>query len=813
MKNRKTILTVVLLLLCSIFAFSIVGCNNSSSNGGKNSEFSLNKTSIKFTELGVSQTLIPSVLEGVVWQTSNAAIATVDGGVVTSVANGVAEISATYKDKIAYCVVVVDYQEVLVSGLTVVFDKTSMDIAPKYGNTQKINVTVTDGGQVIETNIVWSSSNESVATVKDGLVTAVNKGVAVIKARVELNGEFAEAYCTVNVTEDIDILATEKTDYFTTDIIDLGVKIIVNGELDEQVETAYYTSDVAIATVDEKGLITPKKAGFVDITVRCGSISKTFSLTITEKHFITTAEDFLAMDGKAEGIVYELKNDIDLSDITYAVNGNSVAAVMNFNGTLIGNGYKVKYTYAQDSSNTQKFGGLIKTIGENASVSGLGIRANVTFYGDYQYAVFATIKGKVENCFIDVTERMSSSSSGNWLVTTPIFGGASGTISNTIIKTAGYAGSNAVTRLPLGTAFTGTFDNVAFVSPAEKPDIGWATGLYNGRIKDSSLVNGFYAYKDLLDITTANGLVVRNENNDNEFEYLAIENTQVMSEPWAITENDISLCGKSVFYDYVDITSAEQFMKIPVGNGSTVYTLKNDIVLTDKTLVNVVDTNNYAYLNGFNDILDGNGFKISYEVSPVDKQKFVGLISNVGKNAVIKNLRVDAVVSGNGDNNFALCYKNEGLIENCYVKAYMDHNGVSSGNYLSTYSFMWEQSGAVSNCIFASTASIQLNIKSGISISIRTYGTYSTVAYTSTSNSAPSYRNSLWSGYLSTEELASVRLYTGIAEIKNGGYGKNITSSGSAYSYVTATEKQVFGDAWSIGENGILLLGKNVEIN
>lgn len=772
----------------------------------KKTEFSIDKERIVFSVLGESETITPSETDGVVWSSSNSAIVSVNDGVVTSVSNGIAEISASRNGQTVYCVVVVEYEAVITPGISINFDKTVMEIALEYETQKTIFATVEKDGEPYQTQITWSSLNENVATVEDGVVTAKAKGAAVIKAQVDNGEEYAQAFCAVNVVDDVDILATEKTDYYTTDVIDLGIKVMLNGQQINNSAVMLRSSDISVATV-ENGKIYPKKAGTVDIFAVYDNVERRFSLNITEKHFISTAQEFLDMDGKGENIVYELKANIDLTQTPLQTYEDKAVFVKTFNGLLDGKGYTVKFSYTPAG---QKMRGLFGTISMNAKVENLIIRGNVTLDGDYQNGVVGSMLGTIENCYIDVVQRQTASSSGNWLITTPIFGGLSGTIKNTIIKTAGYAGSNPVTRLSLGTAVTGKFDNVAFVSPTEKPDIGWGTGVYNSKIK-GSVFQGFYAYTDLLDITTTNGYMIKNDNDDNVYEYLEFTEKQTFGSAWAFSANDITLCGSSIVFEIVEITTAKQLKEIPLGNGGIIYRLKNDIVMTGETLANITNSSSYVYIETFNDILDGNGHKITYEVTPDDGQKFAGLIYNVGANATIKNLRIDAVVNGKGDNVYAFCYKNMGTIENCYIKAQMVHDGNSGGNYTATYSFMWEQSGLISNCIFNGTSSITGGNKGGLSISRRSYGTYNTVAYTSPSNSAPTYKNNLWSGYLSTQELSEIRLYTGLDEIKNGGNGKTITSTGSAYQYNGATDKQTFGGAWTISANGILLLDKNVE--
>lgn len=134
----------------------------------------------------------------VTWTTSDSAIATVVGGVVTAVAKGTATITATADGVSATCAVTV----------TKPIDSISIDIddftLENNGDTQQLNV-VLDPEDASYDSIVWSSSNESVATVdpETGLVTAVGPGTATITVTVTLNGEEITETVTVTVSRTI----------------------------------------------------------------------------------------------------------------------------------------------------------------------------------------------------------------------------------------------------------------------------------------------------------------------------------------------------------------------------------------------------------------------------------------------------------------------------------------------------------------------------------------------------------------------------------------------------------------------------------
>ena len=77
----------------------------------------------------------------------------------------------------------------------VVLDETTLTIAD--GDTETLTATTWPSGGTVS----WSSSNESVATVADGVVTAVDPGSCFITATTTYQGYTYTAECAVTVTE------------------------------------------------------------------------------------------------------------------------------------------------------------------------------------------------------------------------------------------------------------------------------------------------------------------------------------------------------------------------------------------------------------------------------------------------------------------------------------------------------------------------------------------------------------------------------------------------------------------------------------
>ena len=138
--------------------------------------------------------------QNVTWISSNTGVAVVSaGGVVTSVATGMATITVTTIDggKTTACTVTVT--PVLPEGVTL--DRTSANIT--VGDTETLIATITPANATNQ-NVTWSSSNTAIASVSaDGTITAVAVGTATITATTVAGGKTAA--CAVTVTAPVPV--------------------------------------------------------------------------------------------------------------------------------------------------------------------------------------------------------------------------------------------------------------------------------------------------------------------------------------------------------------------------------------------------------------------------------------------------------------------------------------------------------------------------------------------------------------------------------------------------------------------------------
>ena len=231
---------------------------------------------------GETMTLVATVTpddateKSVTWTTSDEAVATVDeAGVVTAVSAGVATITAKAGDVEATCEVTVERAFVAVEEITL--DQTAATLVE--GETITLVATVTPD-EATDKSVTWTTSDEAVATVdEEGVVTAISAGVATITAKA---GD-VEATCEVTVesafvaVEEITLDQTAAT-LVEGEAITLVATVTPDEATDKSV--TWTTSDEAVATVDEEGVVTAISAGVAIITAKAGDVEATCEVTV-----------------------------------------------------------------------------------------------------------------------------------------------------------------------------------------------------------------------------------------------------------------------------------------------------------------------------------------------------------------------------------------------------------------------------------------------------------------------------------------------------------------------------------------------------
>ncbi|MCH5180152.1 MAG: Ig-like domain-containing protein [Erysipelotrichales bacterium] len=150
------------------------------------------------TQLYVNYTPSNTNMKDVTWQSSNTSIASISNkGLVTALKEGTATISAIVKgdnNNLIQDNITITIKAVPVTGINL--NNTSIELA--INKTSKLTANILPNNATNK-NVTWTSSNNSIATVKDGTVTGISAGSAIITATTE-DGNF-KATCNVEVKD------------------------------------------------------------------------------------------------------------------------------------------------------------------------------------------------------------------------------------------------------------------------------------------------------------------------------------------------------------------------------------------------------------------------------------------------------------------------------------------------------------------------------------------------------------------------------------------------------------------------------------
>lgn len=261
----------IALLLIFTLAFVFVGCKkdgDDNKNDPRSVEISIDGTKISeiTLEVGEEKTVVAKVKpdaasQDIVWESKNPAIATVDNGKITAVAEGETDIiaKAKAKDSVqAKLKVIVVGPPADPESVEIVYTKTTV---PKGGTLDLSAIVLPeDARQEVE----WESDNPLIATVNDrGTVTGIDIGTVTITVKVKANPALADSI-EIEVHEahagDPEVKIQGEGEVQVGSTITLMAMIVPD----------YYSQRVtweslnpSIATVDDKGVVTGLKEGQV----------------------------------------------------------------------------------------------------------------------------------------------------------------------------------------------------------------------------------------------------------------------------------------------------------------------------------------------------------------------------------------------------------------------------------------------------------------------------------------------------------------------------------------------------------------------
>ena len=291
------------------------------------SSVTLNKTDASL-KVGETVTLTATVNpddatdKTVTWSTSDASVATVSNGVVTAVKVGTATITAKAGDKSASCVITVEATPVT----SVTLDKT--DASLKVAETVTLTATVKPDDATDKT-VTWSTSDASVATVSNGVITAVKIGSATITAKA---GDKSATCAITVVATPVTSVTLDKTDASLKVGETVTLTATVNPDNASDKTVTWSTSDASVATVSN-GVVTAVKVGTATITAKAGDKEATCVITVTPIVVVSLTLDKESVTMKvSESITLKATVNPSNAPLTWTSSDNETVTV--FNGVI-----------------------------------------------------------------------------------------------------------------------------------------------------------------------------------------------------------------------------------------------------------------------------------------------------------------------------------------------------------------------------------------------------------------------------------------------------------------------------------------------
>jgi uncharacterized protein YjdB len=177
------------------------------------------------------------------------------------------------------------FKEVIVEIESVLMSEVSVNLSEGESKTLMLTITPSDA---TDKTIAWSSSDDGVATVRNGVVQGISPGTATITAKVS-NGKSATCIVTV-IRKVVELegveLDRDKLTLVTGTSSMLIATIKPAGATDQPV--VWESDYVEVATVKDNGEVTAVSVGTAKITAKVGGFSAVCIVTVTAQQIPAT---------------------------------------------------------------------------------------------------------------------------------------------------------------------------------------------------------------------------------------------------------------------------------------------------------------------------------------------------------------------------------------------------------------------------------------------------------------------------------------------------------------------------------------------
>ena len=271
----------------------------------------------------------------VTWSSSDPGVANVMNGIVIPVSKGTATITVTTVDggKTAACAVTVEQP---VTGVTL--NQETMTL--KVGIPGTLVATVAPSNANNQA-VTWESNNPAIASVVNGVVTAVSKGTTAITVTTADGGK--TAICIVTVEQPVTgVTLNQETMTLKVGIPGTLAATVAPSNANNQAVT-WSSSDSLVATVTN-GMILPLKRGTTTITVTTVDGGHTATCVVTVEQAVTgvtldRSTLSLNVGGATETLIATVNpSDANNKAVTWSTSDPLVATVANGVVTPVGKG-------------------------------------------------------------------------------------------------------------------------------------------------------------------------------------------------------------------------------------------------------------------------------------------------------------------------------------------------------------------------------------------------------------------------------------------------------------------------------------------
>ena len=340
--------------------------------------------------LALKATVSPSnaTYDGMTWTSTKPKVASVtEEGLVSALSEGNTTITVMVSGKTAGCVVTVVKGFVAVTSIKL--DKASLEMVE--GDTETLTAGVSPDDATDKT-VTWTSSEKGVATVKDGVVSAISPGTATITAKA------GDVTATCKVTVQKRIIAVESIELNKAELS------LVEGESETLKATvkpddatdktiSWTSSDSSIAVVDNNGKVTAVKEG--ETTVTATARERTASCkVVVQKKFIPVTSVSINQDaielfaGESLTLTAAVKPD-NATDktVTWKSSNSAIAKVEDGKVTALAVGETMVSAAAGDKTATCKV-----TVKQRPRVTSLTLsESSFNGYINKYYSINATV--------------------------------------------------------------------------------------------------------------------------------------------------------------------------------------------------------------------------------------------------------------------------------------------------------------------------------------------------------------------------------------------------------------------------------------